>query len=244
MKKELFPTIILAGGLATRLRPMTEKIPKALIDMDGEPFIAHQIKLLRRNGIRQIIMCVGYLGNMLEEFLGNGSQYDMEVQYSYDGDGEKLLGTAGAIKKALSLLKSDDFFVLYGDSYLPCNYGHVQNYFLTQNKPGLMSVFLNEGKWDTSNVEFVNHAILAYDKMNRTANMHYIDYGLGVFNQSAFKEIPPNEYYDLAKLYQDLLHKKQLAGYEIKQRFYEIGSFAGIEELRYYLAQGTLPLDA
>lgn len=242
MNKELFPTIILAGGLATRLRPMTEKIPKALIDMDGEPFIAHQLKLLRRNGVRQVVMCIGYLGNMLEEFLGNGSQYDLEISYSYDG--EKLLGTAGAIKKALPLLKQDNFFVLYGDSYLPCHYASVQNQFILQNKAVLMTVFLNEGRWDNSNVEFVNHSILAYDKINRTSDMHYIDYGLGVFSQSAFDNIFENEFFDLARLYQDLLKINQLAGCEIKQRFYEIGSFAGIEELRYYLAQGTLPLDA
>jgi NDP-sugar pyrophosphorylase family protein len=225
----LYPAIILAGGLATRLRPMTETIPKALIDIDGEPFIAHQLRLLYQKGIRRVILCVGYLGDMLQDYLGDGSQFGMQVQYVFDGD--KLLGTAGAIKKALPLI-DDNFFVIYGDSYLPCDYAAVQKAFSQQQKLGLMTVFHNEGKWDTSNVEYQNGAILNYDKKNRNERMHYIDYGLGVFNKSAFNAIPENTEYDLALLYQNLLKQNELAAYEITQRFYEVGSFNGIDELR------------
>jgi NDP-sugar pyrophosphorylase family protein len=225
--------IILAGGLATRLRPLTETIPKALVDIHGEPFIQHQLALLQRQGIKNVVLSIAYLGDMVQDFLGDGSQFGMHVQYSFDGD--KLLGTAGAIKKALPLL-NDTFFVLYGDSYLPCDFAAVQNAFFQQKKLGLMTVFKNHGKWDTSNVEFSNQTIHVYDKKNRTERMQYIDYGLGMFHKDAFGTIPENEDYDLALLYQELLKKNQLAAHEAKERFYEVGSFAGIEELGYYLS--------
>lgn len=232
MKKEMYPVIILAGGLATRLRPLTETIPKALLDINGEPFITHQLKLLHQHGIRKVILCVGYLGEMLQEFVGDGSRFDMEVRYSFDGD--TLLGTGGAIKKALPMI-DDNFFVLYGDSYLPCNYAEVQDSFIKQQKLGLMTVFKNLGQWDTSNVEFSHNTIHVYDKKNRTEKMHYIDYGLGLFNKQAFNQIQDNQVYDLALLYQNLLKQNQLAAHEITERFYEVGSFVGIEELSAFL---------
>lgn len=230
----LFSIVILAGGLATRLRPKTEKIPKSLIDVNGEPFIAHQLTLLKKQGIKHVVMCIGYLGEQIEDYVGSGKQFGLHVDYVKDGT--KLLGTAGCIKRALPLL-SDPFFVLYGDSYLNCDYHAVQQHFLNEKKLGLMTIFRNEGQWDTSNIEFLGHEILAYDKKNKTANMHYIDFGLGILNKKAFDLVPDDEVFDLALLYQMLLRKKQLAGFEVKERFYEVGSFTGIEELSNYLTK-------
>lgn len=232
MNKQLFPIVILAGGLATRLRPLTETIPKALVDINGVPFIAHQLQLLKRNQINRVVICSGYLGEMLQDYVGDGSQFDMQIDYSFDG--ETLLGTAGAIKKAQPLL-DEHFFVIYGDSYLPCDYAAVQNAFLQQKKLGLMTVFKNQGQWDSSNVHYAKGEIYCYDKIHRTPDMHYIDYGLGLFNKHAFDPVPTNKPYDLALLYQNLLDDQQLAAYEVKERFYEVGSFAGIEELGYHL---------
>jgi MurNAc alpha-1-phosphate uridylyltransferase len=169
---------------------------------------------------------------MIQKIVGDGRAFDMHVQYVFDGD--KLLGTAGAIKKALPLL-DDQFFVLYGDSYLPCCYEQVQDTFIQSGKPGLMTVFHNQGQWDKSNVEYSHGEILVYDKQHQTPSMHYIDYGLGVFSKNAFDNIPDNTVYDLAFLYQQLLAKKQLAACEVQERFYEVGSFLGIEELGDYL---------
>lgn len=228
----MFSIVILAGGLATRLRPLTETIPKSLVEVNGVPFILHQLKLLKSQGIHHVVMCVGYLGEMLQNFLGDGSQLGLKIDYSFDG--EKLLGTAGAIKKALPLL-TDHFFVLYGDSYLPCDYHAIQNAYIEKNRNALMTVFKNQGKWDTSNVEFYENNIIAYDKIKRTDRMFYIDYGLGVLNKNAFEHIHENETYDLANLYKNLLAQHQLSGYEVHERFYEIGSFNGIEELTHYL---------
>lgn len=232
IKQNALPVVILAGGLATRLRPVTKTIPKALIKINDKPFIAHQLNLLRDKGIERVVICVGFLGEQIEAFVGYGSQFNLDVSYAYDG--EKLLGTAGAIKKALPLL-GDAFFVIYGDSYLTCDYLAVQRDFMRSKKLALMTVFNNSGLWDTSNVEFTDGRLMAYSKTQRTKNMHYIDYGLGIFKATAFARVLAQQPYDLACLYQQLLRDDKLLGYEIKQRFYEIGSLAGQQELAEYL---------
>jgi len=227
----MLPVAILAGGLATRLRPVTEKIPKALIEINGEPFLAHQLRLLAASGIRRVTLCVAYLGEMLEAYAGDGRRFGLEVAYSFDG--AELRGTAGAVARARPLL-GESFFVLYGDSYLPCDYGAVERAFLESGKLALMTVHHNRDRWDASNVRFEGSRILAYDKKARTPEMRHIDYGLGVFHQAAFDGIPEGSH-DLADLYRELLGRGDLAGFEVEQRFYETGSFAGIGELAEYL---------
>ena len=232
----MLPVAILTGGLAQRLRPMTERIPKALLEINGEPFIAHQLRLLHSRGIRRVVLCLGYLGEMVQQFVGDGRAFQVEVEYSFDGPA--LRGTAGAIHEALPTL-GHAFFVLYGDSYLPCDYAGVEENFVRSGKVGLMTVFHNDGRWDSSNVEFTGGRILAYDKENRTSRMRHIDYGLGVFERHAFECLAPGAVYDLARTYQDLLARGELAACEIKERFYEIGSAAGIEELSQALKKMT-----
>jgi N-acetyl-alpha-D-muramate 1-phosphate uridylyltransferase len=229
----MLPVAILAGGLATRLRPVTEKIPKSLVEINGEPFLAHQLRLLARNGIGRAVLCVGYLAERIREYAGDGSRFGIELSYSPDGP--ELRGTAGAVAQARHLLGAS-FFVLYGDSYLPCDYRAVEGAFFTAGRQALMTVYPNGGRWDTSNVRFEGGRILAYNKKLRTPEMRHIDYGLGVFQSAAFDGVPEHGAYDLADLYQNLLQEGGLAGLEVPQRFYEAGSFAGIRELAAYLA--------
>jgi NDP-sugar pyrophosphorylase family protein len=228
----MLPVAILAGGLATRLAPLTETIPKSLIEIDGVPFVAHQLRLLHSRGIQQVILCVGHLGEMIEQAVGDGSAFGVSVEYSHDG--AKLLGTAGAIRTALPKL-GESFFVMYGDSYLACDYAAIGQEFSRRGKPGLMTVFRNDGQWDTSNVEFEHGDILAYSKKNRTPRMHYIDYGLGVFRAEAFNR---NRATDLADVYGELLQAGELAAMEVQERFYEIGSPAGLKETTSFLSRG------
>lgn len=232
----ILPVAIIAGGLATRLMPLTKRIPKALIDINGEPFIAHQLRLLRSRGIVRVVICAGHLGEMIQDFVGDGGQFDIQVDYSFDGG--ILLGTGGAVKKALSLL-SDTFFVLYGDSYLPCDYVKVQAEFESSGKKGLMTVFHNKGNWDTSNVELKEGRILAYEKKQLTRRMKHIDYGLGVFRREAFDTVSEDVPYDLADLYHILLENEDLAAFEVMERFYEIGSITGLEDLKSHLAHSS-----
>src|SRR5207244_3464170 len=153
MNHEMLPVAILAGGVAMRLRPLTQTIPKALIDMNGEPFITHQLRLLRANGIERVIVCTDYLDEMIQSYIGDGVQFGLQVGFSFDSP--RLLGTDGAIKKALPLL-GDAFFVLYGDSYLPCDYRAVQNEFEGRGRLALMTVFRNDGRWEDRNSTRLN----------------------------------------------------------------------------------------
>lgn len=223
---------ILAGGLATRLRPIAATIPKAMLDVNGEPFLVHQLRLLRANGVGRVVLCVGHLGEQIAETIGDRA-FGIEVTYAFDGP--TLLGTAGALRRALPQLP-DQFLVLYGDSYLRFDYQAAWRAFRASNKRGLMTVFHNQGDWDHSNVIFDGQRILAYDKINRTPTMRYIDYGLGILDRDAFASVPEGKPYDLATLYQELLAGDELAAYEVFERYYEIGSPAGLEELRTLLA--------
>jgi NDP-sugar pyrophosphorylase family protein len=225
---------ILAGGLATRLRPITETIPKSLLEVNGEPFAVHQLRLLHSKGVRNVVLCVGHLGALIQNAIGNGDALGLQVDYSFDGPA--LLGTAGAIRKALPRL-GDPFFVMYGDSYLPCDYAAIARSFESAGVLGMMTVFRNEGKWDTSNVEFEAGRILAYSKTYRTPRMRYIDYGLGVFRAEAFHALPAGKASDLTDLYTDLLQREQLAAFEVQERFYEIGSPAGLRETADFIAK-------
>jgi NDP-sugar pyrophosphorylase family protein len=231
----MLPVAILAGGLGTRLHPLTERIPKALVEINGEPFLAHQLRLLRAAGVERVMLCIGQHGERIREFAGDGARFGLVIDYSWDGP--VLLGTAGAIRKALPLL-GENFFLLYGDSYLPCPYREVAEAFHRAGQPGMMTVYRNDGRWDTSNVEFSGYRILAYDKRNRTARMRHIDYGLGVFERRAFAETSNA---DLADVYAHLLGRGQLAAFEVRERLYEIGSIEGLQELTTYLLTGPPP---
>lgn len=232
----MLPVAILAGGLATRLRPATEKIPKSLLEVNGQPFIAHQLRLLKASGVPRAVLCVGFLGEMVRDVVKDGHAFGLEVKYSFDGP--SLLGTAGALKRALPLL-GRAFLTLYGDSYLLCDYAAVVKTFEESGKQALMTVFHNESQWDTSNVEFENGTILAYNKKERTPRMNYIDYGLGAFTARAFDRVPADQAFDLADLYQAILADGELAGMESSQRFYEIGSPEGLAETSRFIAVQT-----
>ncbi|HLJ73994.1 MAG TPA: nucleotidyltransferase family protein [Thermoanaerobaculia bacterium] len=227
------PVAVLAGGLATRLQPITERVPKSLIDVCGMPFAVHQIELLRRHGLTDITFVVGHLGDMIREALGDGARWGVKLRYVFDGP--TRLGTGGAMRAALPSL-DDPFLVVYGDSYLECDYADIQREFLASGKAGLMTVYRNDDRFDRSNVLYSDGRVVRYDKNDRTPDMRHIDYGLGAFRKSAFDGPAADQAFDLVAVYQRLLANDDLAGYEVSQRFYEIGSPEGLEATRAHLA--------
>jgi N-acetyl-alpha-D-muramate 1-phosphate uridylyltransferase len=229
---------ILAGGLATRMRPFTDSVPKVLLEVAGRPFAEHQIELLRENGVRDVVFCVGHLGDQVESAIGDGSRWGMRIGYAFDGP--TLLGTGGAVRKAFPLL-GEECLVLYGDAYLDCDYQAVASAFRRSGRAGLMTVFLNEDRWDRSNVIYDGGEITVYDKHRRTEGMRYIDYGLGALSARAFEPYPADEPLDLATVYQDLLARGELAACEVHQRFFEIGSPEGLAETSDYISSRRTP---
>ena len=223
---------ILAGGLATRLRPITKTIPKALVPVAGRPFVLWQLEYLRDQGVSRVVLCTGYRSTQIEQIVGDGSQFGIVVEYS--DDGTSLLGTGGALGKALPLL-GPEFFVLYGDSFLPVSFSTVEQAYYDSELPGLMTVYRNEGEWDTSNAIFNNGKVLEYNKAKPRHAMAYIDYGLGVLSKSVVEHYCQEIVFDLAMVYAALANAGQLAGFEVFERFYEIGSPDGLAQTEEYL---------
>ena len=231
------PVAILAGGLATRLRPITEKIPKALVQVAGKPFVFHQLDWLQRQKVQRVVLCVGYLGEMIRKQVGSGERWGIEIKYSLDG--EKLLGTGGALKKAMPLL-GKAFFVFYGDSFLPIHFLPVETAYKASGKPALMTFLKNQGRWDRSNVEAVNGKLVSYNKKNPSPSAEHIDYGLGILSAEVLKGRSKTDAFDLADVYQELSQKGDLASLEVVHRFYEIGSKEGLAETEKFLRSPIL----
>jgi N-acetyl-alpha-D-muramate 1-phosphate uridylyltransferase len=230
------PVAILAGGVAQRLRPITETIPKALVEVAGRPFAEHQLDWLRQQGVARVVFLVGYRGEMIREAVGDGARWDLRIEYVFDGP--TLLGTGGAIKRARPVLGSP-FFVMYGDSYLDCDLVDIARVFQASQADGLMTVLRNDNRWDASNVLFEDGRIRKYDKRDKTPAMRHIDYGVGVLSAAALNGYPDDAPFDLAAVYQDLLTRGALAAYEVTSRFYEIGTPEGLAETRAHLASRT-----
>lgn len=238
------PTIaILAGGLATRMGAATQHTPKSLLEVAGRPFLAWQLELLAEQGLRDVVLCVGHYGDQIRSAVADHTPSGMSVRFS--DEGETRRGTGGALRHALPLL-SDPFVVIYGDSYLLADYCAIYRHFEQAAAPvegarslGLMTVFRNERLYDTSNIEFRDGRILRYDKQSQDAAMRHIDWGLGVLRHEALGNAAQRAAFDLAEVYQALLAQGRLAAYEVHERFYEIGSPAGLAELRKLLAGGT-----
>lgn len=224
------PVCILAGGRGTRLGELTQDVPKPLLEVAGEPFLIHQLRLLAQHGVTDAVLCVGYRGELIEARVG-AARFGISVTYSYDGPG--LDGTLGAIRHALPLL-GERFLVLYGDSYLRVDYRAVNRGWLESRLPALMAVLRNEGRWDVSNALYAHERVLVYNKQAPRADMRWIDYGLGGLTAAALERAGPAES-ELAVLYGALAGQGELFGYEATERFYEIGTPSALREAEAFL---------
>ena len=229
------PVAILAGGLAARLRPVTDKVAKALLPIAGRPFIHWQLGLLAQQGVTEIVLCAGHLGEQIQASVGDGSGFGVTIRYSFDG--ASPLGTGGALKRALPELGAA-FFVLYGDSYLRCSFAAAQAAYEASAAPGLMTVLCNEDRWEKSNVLFRDGRVVEYDKRSPRPGMRHIDYGLSILSVQALQRSPDSAAFDLADLYHELALRGELAALTVSERFYEIGSVGGIEATERYLMSG------
>lgn len=227
------PVVILAGGLATRLRPITQTIPKALVPVAGRPFIDHQLAQLRSYGFSDVVLCIGYRGEMIEDHLRAHPQAGLKVTCLTDWP--NLLGTGGAIRQALPRL-GGSFLILYGDSYLLCDFREVERAFSRSAMPALMTVVRNDDQWDKSNASYRDGMVLRYDKKIRVEEMRYIDYGLSALNADVLEQYREGSAFDLAEVFTGLASAGRLAGFEVQDRFYEIGSPQGLAETEQYLA--------
>jgi NDP-sugar pyrophosphorylase family protein len=223
--------VILAGGLGTRMRPLTETCPKTLLPVAGRPFGYHQMHWLAAQLVTDVAYCIGHQGDLIRRYWDQEPSPGPTIRYV--DEGERLRGTAGALRLALEQGVLDDcFFVLYGDSFLPVEFGPVWRAFQASGQPALMTVLRNEGRWDRSNVIYQPGLVVRYDKA-AAPGMQYIDYGLSCFRREVFEEFTHS---DLSLVFRDLSLQNRLAGFEVRERFYEIGSPAGLQDFENYLA--------
>ena len=222
---------ILAGGLATRLGDLTRKDPKSLIKVQGKPFIEHQIDQIKNQGITDILVCTGHLGQQIKEYLGDGARRGLNIRYSHE---DTPLGTAGALKNAENLL-NDTFITVYGDSYLFLDLNGILSYFMTRDSLAMMTVYKNCDRHDRSNTSIGGGFVTGYSKNGRTPDMVYIDYGANVFRKKVLDLVPEDRYYPLEDLFSRLIARKQLLACEVGERFYEIGSPQGLQEFNEYM---------
>jgi NDP-sugar pyrophosphorylase family protein len=230
------PVCILAGGRGTRLGERTREVPKPLLEVAGEPFLVHQLRLLAAQGIREAVICAGHRGEMIESRIGE-ERCGVRIAYSHDGPG--LDGTLGAIRRALALLP-ERFLVLYGDTYLRVDYRAADRAWRESGLPALMVVLRNDGRWDVSNARYELGRVVAYDKHAPAADMSWIDYGLGGLTAAALERVAESER-ELAVLYGALARRGELCGHPATERFYEIGTPAALEETEAFLAHHRTP---
>ena len=234
----MYSIMILCAGLATRLYPITNYIPKYLYPINGIPFVDYQLRLLKQSGFDHVVLCVGKFGGIIREYVSHGSKWGLSVEYSYiDINNE---GTANAIKKT-RMYVDDDFFVMYGDSYLPVNYKKIQRKYELSGNKGSMTIYNNhDEQLHKNNVYYKNKMIIKYSKTENVLPMNYLDYGISIFNKKALDKVDDLCYTDLSVIHTNLIAEKQLLPFIIKSRFYEVGSLRGIQDFTKYVIRKKL----
>jgi NDP-sugar pyrophosphorylase family protein len=232
--------VILAGGLGTRMRPLTTRVPKALLPVGDTPFAHYQLSWLARHGVTEVVYSIAVLGEMIRDFVGDGGRWGLSVRYVEDG--KELLGTAGALRRVYDAgLLHDPFLVLYGDSFLPFDFRQLTREFERQKRPAMMAVYRNQNRYDAGNVQYADGIVHLYRKGGRgltSPDMLYIDYGVSVLRQAVVSEhVSEGGTKDLADIYHRLSMDNQLAGWEVGERFYEVGSPAGLRDFEGWITE-------
>jgi len=222
---------ILAGGLGMRLGDVTRTRPKSMVEIEGRPFLEYQLELLRKGGIEDVVLCIGHLGEQIERYFGDGSRFGVNLRYSRES---QPLGTAGALRQAEGLLQ-DPFFVMYGDCYLFLDFAAVMDYFQSRDKLALMTVYRNQDRYDRSNTVIDGELVRGYSKQGKSEGMDYIDYGASIFRKEALGMIPPGRFSALEDILPRLIEAGEVLAFEVRERFYEIGSPQGLKEFEEYV---------
>jgi len=227
----------MAGGLATRLRPLTEDTPKSLILIEGKPFLQYQIELLNRNGIKEIVLCLGYMGNKIEDYFGNGNRFGVKIKYSYE---DNLLGTGGALKLVEPHL-DEHFFLIWGDSYVRLDYQEMYAFHIKNDRKFevTMAIFYNIRNYDKSNIAYEHGKIKKYEKHSKDV-LKYIDAGIMVINKELLERIPVSRVFQIEEIFSQLAKQEKIQPFLIKKRYYEIGSIKGLNQFKKFINRNQI----
>lgn len=231
--------VVLAGGLATRMRPQTLRVPKSLLPVAGRAFVDWQLERLAQSGFDQVVMCVAHLGDQIRAHVGDGSRFGLRVAWSEEGP--NLLGTAGAVRVALPLL-APEFLLTYGDSFLPFDYAAPLRVLGAHaDCDGVLAIFKNDGQWDASNVHYSSGWVVRYEKGASDPAFDHIDYGAMALRRGVIEAFSEGVPLGLDAVQADLATRKRLRAFVARERFYEIGSPAGLADLDRFLRTRAPP---
>jgi NDP-sugar pyrophosphorylase family protein len=217
---------ILAGGLGTRLGAITQHTPKCMVLVAGRPFLEHQLELLRRQGVRRAVLLVGHLWRTIHAHFDGGAAWGISLEYSRE---ESRLDTGGALKHAREKLASE-FAVTYGDSYLPFDLSAAAAAFRASGKLAMMTVCRSTFGREPSNVAIASGLVTGYRRQPPLEEGGFIDYGISFFRREAL-DLVPDTIFPMAEYWRRLIARRELAAYEVNDRYYEIGSPSGLQEL-------------
>jgi len=225
----------MAGGMGTRMSRFTKLVPKALIPVSGKPFIRHQLENLGSQGISQVIISTGYLGDQIEAEVKENSPRGMSV--TCVSDGPVLLGTGGSLRRLFDMSHLDDIFMFtFGDSFLTLNHNQVANSFDGNRFDALMTVCRNDNGHEMGNAIVLDGCVSLYKKGEQDARMEWIDYGLSIVQSSVLAEyVQADIPSDISSLFEGLSKKGKLQAYLSDERYFEIGSESGLAQLEKYL---------
>jgi MurNAc alpha-1-phosphate uridylyltransferase len=228
----MLPVAVLCGGKGTRIAELAGDRPKALLAVNGEPFLGRQLRWLREQGATDVVLLTGYRGDAVRAFAGDGRSFGLAVRYSEDGATPR--GTAGAVRRALPLL-GDVFLTLYGDSLVTAELSLVGG-ALVPPYEGVMTVFRNDDAGHPSNVAIDGERVRAYDKQAAQGTMTHIDYGINAFRAVAFADVSDDRPVDLAEVHRAMIARGTLRAFPVFERWYEIGSPEGLAETERFIA--------
>ena len=227
--------VILAGGLGTRLRPLTKTVPKPMVPVGGVPYLEHQLRLLREQSISDIVLLIGYLGEQIEQYFGDGSGFGLQIRYRRE---TTPLGTGGALRHARDLL-APSFLVIYGDSYLPIQYGEVLNHLNASSAQGVVTVYNNDSEDTgvTNNIALNSHGVVTkYEKDTPDdADLQFVEAGVLALRSSVVAAIPAGKVSLEQQMFPELIARHSLLGYVTEQRFYDIGTPERLQRIAHLL---------
>lgn len=234
--------LVLAGGLATRLHPITLSIPKCLVPCGGHSFVDYTLAWMGANGVRRATYVVGHLGEMVIEHLQSVRYPGLTVDWISEGDIRR--GTGGAVDLACARGEvGEDFLLMYGDSFLPVDFSAVWESARRLRAPALMTVFHNRGELDRSNLHFQPPLVTLYSKdpeVQHHEKFQYVDFGLSYWRTEIWRKNSLNQAaWDLSTLMAKQAASGLMFGLEVHTRFYEIGSPTGLKDFD-LLLQGKI----
>lgn len=213
--------VILAGGRGERMRPFTDSQPKPMVQINGKPFLEYLIELLKKNGIEEVVILVGYKHEKITEYFGDGLKFGISIKYSIGAVEDE---TGSRIRNARELL-NDEFLLLYCDNYWPLRLERLYQFHKEHGTLGTVTVYANKHKITRNNMSVNdNGLVVTYDKSRISPNLNGVDVGFFILGKRVLDYMPESNFSFETEIIPKLIERRELSGYLTNERYYSIGS--------------------